>query len=236
MSTAVKRVKASTWSPKELKKQLRDVYAVYKQVGAGLSTVPPNPSYTHDTSSLALEIVDDLARFERLYAEATNKTTTKRKTSPKPKLCDKKLTDFLSSTYGVSLPSMGTYGICDVNTLAFSAISLYLREQKLNNAQFFTLDDKLTQLFKSQCVNGTGKSYLAITKDRVAELDRERGDIPKTPSMAEVIEVNGVVTMNYSALKIIVPKFVVEYELVDPDLYSEDMAKLKAVIDERQTK
>lgn len=236
MSTTVRRSKATVWSPKELKKQLRDVYNIYKHVSAGLSTVPPNPSYTHDTSTLALELIDDLTRFEALYAEAANKTTTKRKTSPKPKLCDKKLTDFLSSTYGVSLPSMGVHGICDVNTLAFSAISLYLREQKLNNAQFFTLDDKLTQLFKSKCINGSGKSYLDITKDRVAELDRERGDAPKTPSMAEVIEVNGVVTMNYSALKIIVPKFVVEYELIDPDLYSEDMAKLRAAIDERQSK
>lgn len=237
MSTSVKRVKITPWTPRELKKQLKEVTSTLTQVSAGLKTITGDPSYVARTKSLASEILDDIARFEELYAATLGEMAIKREDKPKPRLCDIALTDFLSNKYAVSLPTMGMYGICDVNTLAFKAISLYLNENGLTQSQFFKLDNELQTLFNSPSVNDPTKTYLDLSKERIAELTSKRANTGTavTSAAAEIIDNNGTITMNHSALKIVLSRFVVDYELEDVDQYIPAMEDFNQVLKERSS-
>lgn len=233
MSATVKRNRVSIWTPKELKKRLKDTTSTLKQVSSGLNPVPYNQEYVTQASTMADELLADLERFEKLYTDTIEGMSVKRTSSLKPRVCDIKLTDFLSSVYGVNLPTMDKYGICDVNILAFRAISLYLKENRLTASQFFTLDDMLLDLFTSSSVNDPDKTYLDLAKERISELSIQRGSAKKTAAAAEIIDQDGNVTMNHSALKIVVSKFTIDYELIDSDRYLGDLNELSNVLQNR---
>ena len=240
MTTTVARRKIKLWTPKDLKDELRDVRGQLKHITKGLSPIPHSDEYVDKTSKAAQDILDDIEKFERMYAELLEQTETKRTSGIKPRLCDKRLTDFLSRQFDVRLPELGKHGICDLNSLVLRAISLYVKQFNLGNTQFFSLDDNLLKLFRSPSINDPTKTYLELGHQRISELTANRAQANagnkdyKTPvAVAEIIEKEGNVTMNYSALKIIVSKFALDYDLTDTEKYTHDLKDFAKVLQDK---
>lgn len=212
--------KIDPWEPKELKKELKNNIELYKRVSEGLHILPLDEKYLSETKNLATELLTRTTDFLAKYKELYESTETKRSATIKPRLCDKKLTDFLSRHFKRYLPDNGNYGILDLNRIAPRAISLYVKERGLGETQFFSLDAELKKLFESFSVENPSKTYIQLAQQRIDEIRMEK-EYKKSPSSAEIhiSPTDGNITMNYSALKIIIPKFGVKYEITDPKLY-----------------
>lgn len=214
--------KSEAWTPKELKQALKENKQFYRKVAVGLSVVPPNDQYVNETKQLAQELLDDIAQYEQDYKELYESTETKRVAGIKPKRCDRKLTQFFERYYKRRLPEVGNHGVCDLNRVAPRALCLYVKERGLGETQFFTLDEDLANLFNSPSIEDPSKTYLQLAQDRidVIRLERASKGVKTAPSSsADIIVDNGRITMNYSALKIITPKFGDDYPLNDPGQY-----------------
>lgn len=210
-------------TPKELKKQFKDNISLYKKIADGLHIIPSDEKYIETTKELAQKQLIEINEILDEYKELYESIETKRVACIKPRLCDKKLTTFLSNHFKRYLPDNGQYGVLDLNRIAPRAISLYVKEKGLGETQFFSLDDSLKELFESPSVENPTRTYIELTQDRIAELQMEK-NYRKSVSSAEIFIENGRITMNYSALKILVPKFGVKYDLTDPHTY---MARLE---------
>lgn len=217
-STASAKSKIDPWDAKELKKQLKKNLELYKHVSEGLAVLPMDEKYLETTKTLASELLKRTTDFIQKYKELFESTETKRTATIKPRLCDKRLTHFLSNHFRRYLPDNGQHGVLDLNRIAPRAISLYVKEKGLGETQFFCLDDALRQLFESPSVENPSKTYLQLAQERIAEIRMEK-DFKQSASSAEIFIENNRITMNYSALKIIIPKFGVKYDLTDPSLY-----------------
>ena len=226
--------KIDPWEPKELKKQFKDNLDLYKRVSEGLHVLPIDEKYSESTKGLASELLARTQKFLENYKSLYESTETKRVASIKPRLCDKKLTIFLSGHFKRYLPDAGQHGVLDLNRIAPRAISLYVKEKGLGETQFFALDDALKQLFESPSVENPGKTYIQLAQDRIAEIRMEK-DYKQSPSSAEIFVENGRITMNYSALKIIIPKFGVKYDLTDPNVYVAQLEEFNKFLEQLHT-
>lgn len=217
-SATSSKSKIDPWDYKELKKQLKDNIELYKKIQEGLHVVPHDEAYISNTKSLATELINRTIPFLEKYKELYESTETKREASIKPRLCDKKLTNFLAAHFKRYLPDNGQNGVLDLNRVAPRAISLYVKEKGLGDTQFFSLDEELKRLFDSPAIENPSKTYIQLAQDRIAEI-RMGKDYKQSASSAEIIVESGRITMNYSALKIIIPKFGIQYDLTDPKQY-----------------
>lgn len=229
--TGVNKSKINPWEPKELKKQLKDNLELYRRVSDGLHVLPIDEKYLETTKALAGELHTRTLKLIDDYKLLFESTETRRVASIKPRLCDKKLTIFLSGHFKRYLPDNGQYGVLDLNRIAPRAISLYVKEKGLGETQFFSLDDSLKQLFESPSVENPARTYIQLAQDRIAEIRMEK-DYKQSPSSAEIFVENGRITMNYSALKIIIPKFGVEYELTDPNVYVSQLEEFNKFLEQ----
>lgn len=210
--------KDEPWTPKEMKKQLKSNLEFYKKVSEGLPVVPSDEAFIEDTKRIASELYARGTEYIAKYKELYESTETKRVTAIKPRLCDQKLTLFLSHHFKRYLPDNGQYGILDLNRVVPRAFSLYFKEKGLGETQFFFLDEPLRKLFESPSVGDPTKSYLQLAQERINEIRMTPNHKPSASS-AEIIVSDNRITMNYSALKIITPKFGVKYEITDPQQY-----------------
>jgi hypothetical protein len=223
-SESKKRSQVEIWSPKDLNKELKEIQDTLKQGVKGIDVLPPNEKYTREVAACAQEILDDIARFKKGYTELYGGTKTKKSSSLKPRLCDKKLGKFAQEEFGVTLPSVNGFVVSETNALAPRMISLYVKKHNLNRKQFFELDDKLHALFNSPSINDHTRTYLDLTKARIAEKAAERTEPNESNSVAAVYCENGVYSMNYSALKIALSKFVVQSDdVLDEKLYEDEL-------------
>lgn len=222
--------------PKDVKKLLKPNKEYYTKVAAGLHIVPPVESYLTDTKSKAEELLKLLQEYEEEYKSQYEATENKRQASLKPRLCDKRLTDYLSNHFKRALPDFGKYGVCDLNRLVPRAISLIVKEKGLCNAQYFTLDDELADILTSPSVSKPEKTYIQLARERIDEIKAKK-DYKTSLSSAEIIEEksSGKITMNYSALKIVTPKFGIDYNL-DPTKYIPALEDFAKKLDEESTK
>lgn len=219
---ATTKSKIEPWDTKELKKQLKANEDLYKQISDGLHVVPPSEEYTNNTKKLAKELLDKVTQFKDRYKESYESTETKRVASIKPRLCDKRLSNFLADHFKRYLPDNGQHGVLDLNRIVPRAISIYIKEKGLGATQFFTLDEKLKELFEYPSIENKEKTYIQLAQDRIAEIRMEK-EFKQSPSSAEIFVENGRITMNYSALKIIIPKFGIKYDLTDPGIYISEL-------------
>lgn len=223
--------KIEPWDMKELKKQLKPNEDVYKQISEGLHVVPPSDEYTNFTKKLAKDLLDKVAEFKEKYRELYESTETKRSASIKPRLCDKRLTNFLAGHFKRYLPDNGPHGVLDLNRIVPRAISIYIKEKNLGATQFFTLDLALKELFEHPSIENRDKTYIQLAQERIAEIRMEK-DFKQSPSSAEIVVENGKITMNYSALKIIIPKFGVKYDLTEPGTYIPELEKFNQYLEQ----
>lgn len=226
--------KIDPWDPKLLKKELKDNLELYKRVSEGLHVLPLDEKYSETTKALANELLTRTGNFLQKYKELFESTENKRVASIKPRLCDKKLTTFLSNHFKRYLPDNGQHGVLDLNRIAPRAISLYVKEKGLGETQFFALDDELKRLFESPSVENPSKTYIQLAQERIAEIRMER-DYKQSPSSAEIFVENGRVTMNYSALKIIIPKFGVKYDLTDASVFVQQLEEFNKYLEQLHT-
>lgn len=219
--------KIEPWTVKELNSKFKPLYELYDSL-TNLHTLPNNSVHSEELKQKATEMKDKLDQFKKLYKEAFEQVETKRQTKLKPRFCDIKLTKMLGSHFQRSLPDTGKYGVCDLNRLVPRAISLYVKEKGLASKHFFTLDDALMNIFNSPSVQDPTKTYLDLGRERIEKL-RLEPNYEHSTSSADIREDSGVVSMNYSALKIITPKFGVEYEI---DETSKDTSKYMYALEE----
>lgn len=227
VTAPISRQKIEPWTTKELKKELKDNLEFYRRVLNGLHVITPSESYLSTTKSMAQELITRTEKFLQDYDELYDSIESKRTARIKPRLCDRALTDLFSQHFKRYLPDNGAHGILDLNRIAPRAISIYVKDKGLGGSQFFRLDDALHRLFNKPSVEDPSKTYLHLAQERIAEIRLANGYKP-SPSSAEIIVENGCVTMNYSALKIIIPKFGIEYDLTNANDYItqlEDFAK-----------
>lgn len=232
---AVGKSKIDPWDPKTLKSQLKSNLELYVKVSEGIPVLPMDESYLANTKSIATELRTRTLKFLEKYKELFESTETKRVASIKPRLCDKKLTTFLSQHFKRYLPDNGQHGVLDLNRIAPRAISLYVKEKGLGETQFFFLDEVLKQLFESPSVENPGKTYIQLAQERIAEIRMEK-DYKQSPSSAEIFVENNRIMMNYSALKIIIPKFGVKYDLTDPKLYVQQLEEFNKYLEQLHNK
>jgi hypothetical protein len=221
---AAARKKIEPWTPKELKKEMKDVNDFVRRVEAGLHVIPPSEQYLNKTKDMARRYLELAEQVQKDYEELYESTESKRITHIKPRLCDRALTDLLARHFKKMIPESNQYGVLDLNRIAPRAISLYVKEKGLGLSQYFNLDDDLTRLFSSPSVEDKNKTYLQLAQQRIDQIRAEPGYKPSSSS-ADISVVNGTVTMNYSALKIIIPKFGVNYDLSNPDDYVEPLQR-----------
>jgi len=150
----------------------------------------------------ATELLNLVDKYLEAYKDMYDSVDTKRVAAIKPRYCDKKLTDFLTSYFKIYIPDNGSYGIIDLNKNYSSCYFLYVKEKKLGDTQFFTLDDNLKKLFESPSVENKDKTYLQLAQERIAEIRSER-IISILLLLLRSLLIMDRVTMNYSALKII---------------------------------
>lgn len=223
-SSSKTRSQVEIWSPKDLNKELKGIQDVLKHATKGIDVLPPNDKYTREVAACAQELLDDLAKFKKGYTDLYGDMKTKKSSSLKPRLCDRKLGSFIQEEFGVSLPIVNGYVVCETNALAPRMISLYVKKHNLSRKQFFELDDKLSDLFNSPSVNNPKETYISLTKARIAEKAAEREQPNESSSIAAIYCDNGIYSMNYSALKIALSKFVVQTDdTLDEHLYEEDL-------------
>ena len=219
--------------PKDVKADFKDVGDWLGKCAKGLSALPSDAEYTSHCRDLANQL-NTIIHEEILpeYKKRYEAVQPSREAGIKPKRCDSALTTFLFKYYRYSFPVSGTYGVCDLNKIASKAIAIYIREKGLGEGQFFTLDNDLYELFNKLSINGEGKTYLQLTQDRIDTI-RNQPSYNRTSASAH-IDINGdKVSMNYSALKIILPKFVVNYALTDPDQYVPQLEVFANTLDEK---
>lgn len=234
--------KIEPWDLKELKKNLKANKEFYKKVAGGLHVVPPSEQYLNETKTRAQQLLDKIEAFEQKYELLHETTENKRSASIKPRVCDQRLTNLLYKYFKRYLPEIGNHGVCDLNRLVPRAISLIVKQKGLGDTNFFTLDDELTALFNSPSIEDPSKTYVQLLQERIAEI-RSNPKFKHSPSSAEIMVAPNRITMNYSALKIIIPKFAVNYDLTDvsqyippleefakhlDDLYNQDLEAKKA--------
>lgn len=222
--------KIEPWDLKQVKKSLKDVKIFYKKVAGGLNVVPPSESYVNDTKAKAQELIDRISAFEDKYEKLHVVTEHKRSNVLKPRVCDRKLTNLLGRHFKKFLPEIGNHGVCDLNRLVSRAISLIVKQRGLGTNQFFTLDDELTELFTSPSVEDPTKTYIQLAQERIA-LIRSAPDFKSSASSAEIMNLNGKITMNYSALRIIIPKFAIDYELTDVSAFVQPLEEFAKHLD-----
>lgn len=218
-------------NPKELKKALKENLDLYKRVSEGLPVLPMDEKYLSDTKSVAIELYDRTLEFISKYKDLYESTESKRSATIKPRYCDKKLTTFLSQHFKRYLPDNGQYGVLDLNRIAPRAISLYVKEKGLGETQFFYLDDTLRQLFESPSVEDPSKTYLQLAHDRISDIRAEKG-YNVSRSSAEIFTENNSIMMNYSALKIIIPKFGVKYDITDTNAYMQQLEEFNSYLEQ----
>lgn len=234
VSTAVPaagRQKIEPWTTKELKKEMKENLEFYKRVANGLHVIPPSESYLSTTKAIAQELITRTEKFIEDYDELADSTESKRTARIKPRLCDRALTDLFSRHFKRYLPDNGAHGVLDLNRIAPRAISLYVKDKSLGGSQFFRLDDELQRLFNRPSVEDPTKTYLQLAQERIAEIRLVNGYKP-SPSSAEIIVEGGCITMNYSALKIIIPKFGIDYELTNANDYVQQLEEFAKHLEE----
>lgn len=230
--------KIEPWDPKELKSQLKDNIALYKKLAEGTHTPFPDEAYEayiQKVKNLASLLLTELESFLQKYKDMYESIETKRVATIKPRLCDKKLTTFLANHFKRYLPDNGQHGILDLNRIAPRAISLYVKEKNLGETQFFYLDNELKALFESPSVENPQKTYLQLAQERITEIRMEK-DYKQSVSSADIHIDHNRITMNYSALKIIIPKFGVQYDLTDPKMYEAQLEEFNKYLEELHNK
>lgn len=227
--------KIQPWTPKEIKEKFKPLKKEYKKIAQGLQIIGSNPGYIEATKALSQQLLDDVNKYIEAYIAAYEANEPKRHSSIKPRLCDKKLTDFVQRYYKVFVPSTpnGQYGICDLNRIIPRAISIYVKEKGLGETQFFTLDDELYKLFNSYSITNPSKTYLELAQERISEI-RATSDYKHDPSSADIITDSGKTIINYSALKILVPKFGIKgYDVVNESMYVPDLEKIAKLLEDK---
>ncbi len=224
------RARIEPWTTKQFSDAMKPLKAFYETVAKGLKTIPINEEYAKRTKELATELLARQKTILEAYDELYESTKAKRTASLKPLLCDKKLTTFLGAHFGLKLPETATYGVMDLNRIVPRAISLYIKEKGLGEGQVFGLDEPLKRLFESPSVEYPEKTYLQLAHDRINEIHSTKDYKPSTSAASIHVEHStGQVSMNYSALKIIIPKFGVSYEITNAEVYIpplEEFAKM----------
>jgi hypothetical protein len=184
---------------------LKNNRATYTEVARGQGTIYSTDEHKLQVQACANEALALLDEFEAEYKRVYQSLLQSRTKKVTPKYVDIKLTRFFSEYFEVELPESGRYGILDIGATAHRAISIYIRENELNNKQFFKLDRNLRELFESPSLEDPSKTYLQLTQERVDELAKDKKEI--SPSCSNIIHHDGEISMNVAALKILVPKF-----------------------------
>lgn len=227
------RTRIEPWTPQQLSEAMKPLKAFYEKVAKGLKTIPSNEEYEKKTKDLAAQLLAGIKKMMTDYDELYESTKTKRTAGLKPLLCDKKLTNFLGSHFNLKLPETALYGVMDLNRIVPRAISLYIKEKGLGEGQVFVLDDGLKHLFESPSVEIPERSYLQLAQERINEI---RIDPNYTPSVSSaeihIDRATGRINMNYSALKIIIPKFGVDYEITNPEIYTPPLEEFSKMLEQ----
>jgi hypothetical protein len=230
-----KRSMKEPWDYKEMKKQFKELRDFLKKVSDGLHIIPNDQSHVDLMKINASEVLALVDKVLEEYKQLCDSTESKRTTKIKPRLCDKKLTTFLANYYKKYIPDNGVHGIFDLNTVAPRAVSQYIKDKGLGNTQFFTLDHELYTLFNSPSVENPSKTYIQLAQERITEIRMTSG-YEQSTSSAEILLDNSRITMNYSALKIIIPKFGINYELTNPEQYVPQLEDFDKYLIELRTK
>lgn len=218
-------------TPDQVHNHFKDNRDVYTNVHQGLGSIYTTTEHTLALKALAGECLDLMSLFEEKYAEVYQSLNQTRTKKVNPKFVDLNLVRFLSDYFEVPLPESGKYGVLDLNSTAHRAFSVYIREKDLNNKQFFTLDEGLKKLFNSPSLEDPSKTYLQLTQERVDELAKDKKEI--TSSCSNIIHHDGGISMNVAALKILVPKFGIDYAPADADKYVPEINDFIELLAER---
>lgn len=228
------KTKIEPRSTKEAKKALKENLELYRRIAAGLPILPHDETYLTNTKTIAQELLTRTEAFLEKYDQLSESTETKRSAVIKPRLCDRGLTELFFRAFRRGLPVVGAYGVCDLNRIATRAFSVYVKANSLGEGQFFTCDDELERLFNSKTVSDPTKTYLQVALERIAELRNKDGYKPTTSS-ADIVTNNGRISMNYAALKIIVPHFGVDYDLSDAARFIPQLEEFGNYLNEEHT-
>lgn len=229
--SARKRIEPST--PREISDAMKPLKAFYEKVSKGLKTIPADDAYLKRTKDMATELLERQKKIMEDYAELYESTKSKRAASLKPVLCDKKLTTFIGSHFGFKLPETAVHGIIDLNRIVPRAFSLYIKEKNLGNGQVFVLDDALKRLFESPSIEVPSKTYLQLSMDRINVIRATKDYKPSTSSAdIHIDHATGKVSMNYSAMKIIIPKFGISYDITNPEEYIPSLTNFAKMLEQ----
>lgn len=216
-----------------LSKKLTVQRTFYKKVLKGLNVTPSSEKYTEETKDCAKELLESTAKFLKDLRDLKRKASGKRAHNFKPRLCDRKLTDFLSKHFQVDFPELGKYGVCDLNSLTPALLSKYVKDKSLGgtkgDAQIFRLDKDLYNLFNSYSINNDKKTYITLIQERIEELKKDRKVTKKAHAFLS-IDKDGTVNMNYSAARIGIPKFGKDYDLPDPEPFKKELIKITEIL------
>lgn len=214
------RKRIEPWTVREISDSMKPLKAFYEKVSKGLKTIPADDLYVERTKGMAIELLARQKKILEDYAELYESTKSKRTANLKPVLCDRKLTTFIGAHFGFKLPETALHGVIDLNRIVPRAFSLYIKEKGLGNGQVFVLDSALKQLFESPSIEIPQKTYLQLALDRINEI-RSTKDYKPSASSADIHidHATGKVSMNYSALKIVIPKFGISYDITNPEEY-----------------
>jgi len=233
-TTTATKSKIEPHDPKHWKKELKRINEFLKKVADGIPALPPNETYTETLKVSANDILTRVKEVHKSYEELYDSLENKRTGKTKPKLVDKGLTDLLRLHFKRILPDNGQYGIVDINKLVPRALSLIIKENGLGDGQFFTLDNALKTLFECKSIADPSRTYLKCAQDRIADIRLVKG-YKQSASSAEIYVDGDKITMNYSALKIIIPKFAIDYEITNPEKYIPELEEFILFLEKQHT-
>lgn len=234
--SATKKQPLKFTDAKEFSTAAKPVKQFYNSYTSGAPTLPPNPQYSDEVAQTATKLKELLESITSDIKALEGSLTQKRTTKTKPRLCDARVTDFISAEFNYPLPRLGEHGICDPNKIIPRAFSEYYKRTKKDgiNSQFVNLDDKVARIFRSPTVRDKNVTYLEFVQDRIRELTGKRNDetknAPKTDETKKKrkttgqvafvsVAIDGTISINQSALKIVYAAFALDYELENADLY-----------------
>jgi hypothetical protein len=217
--------------PDEVHGRFKENRATYERVAEGLGSIYTSEDHKDKLKKCAQEALELMDLFEKAYTALYQSLDSSRSKKINPKYVDIKLVRFLSDYFEIPLPESGKYGVLDTNRTLHRAFSVYIRENHLNNKQFFTLDERLRSLFSCSSLEEPSKTYLDLTQERVDTLAKDKEKI--TPSCSNIIRHGDTISMNVAALKILVPKFGLDYSPADADKYVNRIQEFVDLLDER---
>jgi hypothetical protein len=222
-------------------KTTRDMKKYFKESGIlhehqsvidknGYNTEPINPEFCSQMVAISTKFIELYHQFCEECKKLEDMKVVTRKSPISPSLVDERLTDLVGSRFGCQFPTIGKYGVTDLNMITNKAITLWCKTSGLQKGSFITLPPELTNLVLSPSINDSTKSYLVLAQDSIT-VNRSKPGYKLTQSSAQIY-VGGEgnddrsIRLNFAALKILLPMFKIKHHLVNPDPYVEELKKI----------